>query len=305
MSSERSGACVDMAPTRRHQWKEEDMAKVKTFRSAAKGVLCALGLSIGAAGCSLAGDPSISGGAIGVEPSSYEPALSPSIAHLGVCADPSASVDPAFLDAAMDGLADVVRDLPLPSESTGASEAVPGLDIVVRQVSSGSFGSADDELIRIEIPGIPGLVAAPDSAEYETFPERSRRWREASDERAAAAERAASERELLLQQLSGMSVEGRGSEIAGCITALRDSFPGGAEVTIVLATDLDQTGEPQLRGDYANVGLLVVHWCSDASDCDSQQAEWRSVFDQMDLRTADFTTVSRLPADLATMLEVS
>jgi hypothetical protein len=235
----------------------------------------------------------------------FVPQIEPPSLHVGGCFDPSASVDPTLVSAGLDALAAAIREVPVAGEqAAGARMPVAGLDIALRQVSSNSLSSVGDELITVKIPGVPGLVDPPDPAEFATFPEKNRLWRQAQDEADHAMEQARAARTELLADLSALKLTEGGSEIAGCLTALRDSFPVGVEIVAVLVSDLQQTGKPQIRGDYSGMRLLVGHTCTDVDACAQAESEWGPLLEEMGVASVGFVSIGQLDDELRRLLEV-
>ena len=148
------------------------------------------------------------------------------------------------------------------------------------------------------MPAVPGLVARPDPAEYQTYAERNVSWQAASVSVEASSVEAAAARERLLTALGSIDVAAGGSEIAGCVTALRDSFPAREPLVAVIVSDLEQVGTPQIRGDYGHVNVVVAHSCPTVERCDATEAEWRPVFEAMGAASATFVPIGQLGNEL-------
>ncbi len=272
---------------------------VPTMRRTAQAMTLALAMTSMA--CS---SPTTTGGEQAAAASSYDPTIPPDEVNLGGCLDGSGSMDPAVVTTSLDAITAALRDTPIPAAApAGARDPVPGLNLVIRQVSASSFGSMEDELLSVTIPGVPGITEPPRAEEYATFAAHSPVWRKANELATALTEQAAESRSEILDDLSAVRLTSAGSEIGGCITAIRDSFPAGAPVLVVVVSDLDQTGVPQMRGDYSNLRILVAHACTEAGRCDESQEGWSSVFSQLGLQSADFITIRQLAGELSRRLE--
>lgn len=235
------------------------------------------------------------------------------LTQLGVCVDGSASVNPATVTAGVDAVASAIRAVAPPSktaagpggtatelaDATDGLPATDGLRLLARRVSASSYGSVEDILVDGMLQPLPGLRPQPAVGDYATYPQRMSRWEPARDR--AEQDRAEVDRQrvALLDQLARTDFAGSGSEIGGCITALRDDFSPHDRVVIVVLSDLDQVGEPQLGGDYHHVELVVVPDCTEFAVCEERRAQWQAVFDELGVKTAEFTSIGRL-ADVLT-----
>ncbi len=235
----------------------------------------------------------------------YSATIDAPTAQIGACIDGSDSNDPAQVTAANDQLAAAMRALtPFAPTSEGARSPEVGIDLVVRQVSAASFATAEDQLLAVQVPAVEGLVEPPDPADYKTYADRNAEWASASAQVESLATQAASAREDMLDSLAALRPGSGGSEIAGCLTALRDSFPPSTRMVAVLVTDLEQVGTPQIRGDYSQIDVVVAHTCATAERCDATEADWRPVFDQLGVASVVFTPVGQLQDQLIPLLEV-
>jgi hypothetical protein len=155
------------------------------------------------------------------------------------------------------------------------------------------------------IGGFPGLLHEPDAAAFEVFAEHDALWRLARLERDAAVEVSNRNRADFLNDFSALTFDNHGSEVAGCVTALRDSFAADADVHVFLLTDLQQRGAPQVRGAYSRVRVVVAHICSsDASICDQQETDFKDLLLQLDISNSSFVTVSQVQAEVEAVLVI-
>ena len=230
----------------------------------------------------------------------------PSSVNIGVCVDGSASTDQAWVASGLTNISNAFGASSSPNlDAAAASRPVPATHIVIRQISSRSSTSSSDELLNFVIGGFPGLTQEPDVSAIEVFAEHDALWRLARRERDAAVEVSNRNRVEFLSQFSSLKFENHGSEVAGCVTALRDSFAADADVHVFLLTDLQQRGVPQVRGAYSQVQVVVAHICSsDASICDQQETDFKDLLLQLDIRNSSFVTVSQLQAEVEKVLVI-
>ena len=238
----------------------------------------------------------------GIAEALYAPTVAAVTAQVGVCLDGSDSNDQTQVIAGVDVFADFVRAATATDGGVDARVPADGLDVAVRKVSVSSFSSGADELLRETVPAVPGLLARPDPAEYQTYAERNGSWKAAAAGVEASSLEAAAAQERLLTALGSIDVASGGSEIAGCVTALRDSFPAREPLVAVVVSDLEQVGSPQIRGDYGHVNVIVAHTCPTVERCDATEAEWRPVFDAMGVASATFVPIGQLGNELARLI---
>lgn len=237
----------------------------------------------------------------------YRPLIAPqSSVNIGVCVDGSASTDQAWVASGLTNIANAFgASSPRNSDASAASRPVPPTHIVVRQISSRSSTSSSDELFNFVIGGFPGLLEEPDAAAFDVFAENDALWRLARAERDAAVEVSSRNRADFLKEFSTLKFENSGSEVAGCVTAVRDSFAADADVHVFLLTDLQQRGAPQVRGAYSKVHVVAAHICSsDASICDQQETDFKDLLVQLAVRNSSFVTVSQLQAEVEKVLVI-
>lgn len=236
----------------------------------------------------------------------YQPSIEAATENMGTCADASASNDTALVLSGLDGVAAALRMQPVPDIGQGdhARDPVPGLNVLVREVSSNSMTSPADQLVAAHLPGVPGLIDPPDPADFESFAERKSLWSAAQARSDAAASEAAAAGDDLMQQFAALQLTEGGSEIAGCLTALRDFFAAGEEVIAVVISDMQQVGVPQLHGDFSHMHVVVAHACVTAAQCDQSEADWRTVFADIGVASVVFVSVNQVDDELVRLLEV-
>ena len=197
----------------------------------------------------------------------------PDVRQVGTCLDASGSVDPAVIDRALSELAKV-PDLLRGDDEPSTPE--PEVHFIVRVVDSESL-SPRNELVNVTIPGVPGLADEP-SIDAEDWLSAIEAHKKATAEIAMLEDAASKAIDDLESTISSVSLGERGSGIFGCVTKLVASLDQQTPITVLVVSDLDQLGVPQVHGDLSDVTMNVAHDCRDTTICDAQVAAWVDIW---------------------------
>lgn len=141
----------------------------------------------------------------------------------------------------------------------GNTPGTPGLDLVIRQVSTNSY-AASAQVAHIRMPAVPALPARPDLGDFDATVEFQAQVGEAKNAWAAAD--AAAKRAV--RAVEAAQVPSSRSEIAGAVSAMAQVLPSVDNGTrsIVIVSDLEQAGaKPNVAGDLTGVNVYVSQRC--------------------------------------------
>ncbi len=211
------------------------------------------------------------------------------VKNLGLCLDPSQSMDPLVVGQSVDAVRHLVDAWALPSldSATSGLEPTAGLSVVVRQISGGSYGDVSTQLVNGAVPAVSGLTSQP-ALNRDSYLDTAEVWRRARQQVEIEISEAQAKLEDVRHQLSALAVEPGDSEIAGCVSALVESFPPGTPITLVVVSDLVQSSPPQLAGDFSTVEMIVVHHCVDAATCQELRQEWEQQWSGLGLQSVSY-----------------
>jgi hypothetical protein len=210
----------------------------------------------------------------------------------GVCIDATPSIDPAVPELARMTLAARVASwVPPPTSPTELTPAVPGLDLLVRKVTTDSDSlSLVGQVARVKIAAVPGVSSEPGpSINFsELMDQHQKQATDAQTARDAATKAAAAGTDTI----TNADLTSAESEIRGCVEALAWSMPRS---TLLLVSDLEQDGNPQVGiASLKDVRLIVVHSCRLAGPCVEQEAAWTNMFAEAGGAAPMFLTVENM-----------
>jgi len=199
----------------------------------------------------------------------------PETVPAGACFDGSSSSVPSFSSVELSRLQQAVGhwspDTPVTAD--GAPPR-PGLHLSVRQVLTNSYSSSAGSLT-LEIPAVPGLVARPNATDP-GFVEADRQWQSAKKQYEADSATAAAAATQAAGALEHYQLQRQNSEISGCVSALAQTITGSSR-RLILVSDLEQNGQPQIAGDMSGTSVLIVQACGgSAAKCTNLADAWTS-----------------------------
>lgn len=271
---------------------------------AAAAVTAAVLLAVGVAVTGLRHlAPLVGGQAAEVQGSVPPPTTNPGTVVAGVIVDPSGSNGgPRGAAQAMRELAAVVSSWPGVAPTQGSpAEAVPGLDLTVRQVARNSY-AASAGVAHVNIPAIPAVPAPPSDdtdvaaagAYLRHLATVREAWTTARQEASAAA-----------SLLSGMRLPAEDSEIAGAVSALAQVLPRSPTPrAVVIISDLEQAGAAaQVDGDLTNTVVTVFQRCDrGAARCQAARESLTRLTSTLNGPPPVFERIEALPRGLGDAL---
>lgn len=191
----------------------------------------------------------------------------------GVCVDPTASTPSFFSDGVMAQLAKDVENWAPPAPAKPPTQSPPqaGLALVVRVVSTNSAGFENNLSLVVRIPAVPSLWAPPEptasnytelNAAHLAQQRLVQRLREEAAQKARDGAQAL--REFTLVR-SYSAVTACASVLAVMVQGLSAEISGPQDTSFLIASDLADTQDRQLAGDFGQHPVVLLQPCPSGS----------------------------------------
>ncbi len=210
----------------------------------------------------------------------YQPLMTPDTFDEGVCIDPTLSTVTSFASSIQQLVSSTVSTWVTPATAPTSTSVPlppqPGLNLMVRQVETNSFQSANT-FVSIAVPAVPGLAPQP-TVTSSNFVSEEPTWdhdkaTQTADESAAAGDAVQGAASIQNMQLETW----QNSDVAGCVSALATTTASGPR-RFVLASDLEQDEPPQIAGNLHDTEILVIQPCdTTAAGCAALQSQWQAL----------------------------
>lgn len=231
-----------------------------------------------------------------------EPTTPAEVRRVALIVDPSGSNGgPAEAARALVMTGDAVaRWYGQPPQSRRPSEPYPGLDLHIRTVATNSYGPRA-ELLHVELPPVAGLNPPPDPSDALA----TSAWAKASDGVDAGWRDGQALAVAAAEQVRRLQPPSLDSEIVGAVSAA-GAVMGSGPGTIVLISDLEQIGAPQVAGDLAGKRLVVFQRCNgDAARCAQAFSDFEGMAGRWGVEAIEVHRSEVLGSKLSTILAPS
>lgn len=187
--------------------------------------------------------------------------------------DPSNSFDLRDLQLGLDAVASALRAFPVDLPESGAFEGRPGLKVTLRTISGESY-RPESLKVSGEVSSIPVIDELKIDGTDDEVIQSSINVEAQHKAAVAAVADARKELHRLADQVENLQLPRSGcSDVQGAISAAAESFRGDSR-TLVVISDMDQHCQGNSSGSLAEVDVLIVLVCDDASACDARMREW-------------------------------